>query len=73
MKFSTFLTTISKHLKSHDGTALTKMLNFRGEEGADLLKDLGNVSVSGNPWHPSINSVVILIIDNQEIIYGSEI
>lgn len=35
---------VAKHLKSRDGAALTKMLNFRGQEGAELLKDLGNVS-----------------------------
>jgi hypothetical protein len=47
MKFSSFLMTVSKHLKAREGAALTKMLDFRGEEGAELLKDLGNVSVSG--------------------------
>ncbi|KAF8607001.1 hypothetical protein BDV93DRAFT_604299 [Ceratobasidium sp. AG-I] len=44
MKFSTFLMSISKALKARDGAALTRMLDFRGQAGTELLKDLGNVS-----------------------------
>ncbi|KAG8684160.1 COP9 signalosome (CSN) subunit [Ceratobasidium sp. 394] len=44
MKFSTFLVNVSKALKSRDSAALARMLDFRGQEAADLLKDLGRVS-----------------------------
>ncbi|KAG8743513.1 COP9 signalosome (CSN) subunit [Ceratobasidium sp. 414] len=46
MKFSSFLVNVSKALKSRDSTALARMLDFRGQEAADLLKDLGRVSKS---------------------------
>ncbi|CAE6451760.1 unnamed protein product [Rhizoctonia solani] len=44
MKFATFLVNISKTLRTRDGAALTKMLDYRGQDGAELLKDLVNQS-----------------------------
>ncbi|QRV92356.1 hypothetical protein RhiJN_20374 [Ceratobasidium sp. AG-Ba] len=46
MKFSNFLVNISKALKSRDSPALVRMLDFRGPDAADLLKDSGRVSKS---------------------------